>query len=177
MKIGKIALLLLVWVSSGFTQDIDPKVAAAKEFVALFEMEKSYDNVFAQIAQNETLMFEEEFADVEIPEEVLASMQEANQKSAEVIQKKFPWKRMEAMFVEIYTDVFTLEELQGLVDFYKTPAGQKFISKQTELSMATMQKMRQFMTEIMPEIKKELAPYKEKLKEKMEKLEQSAGAK
>ena len=58
------------------------------------------------------------------------------------------------MFAEIYSDVFTEDEIQGIIDFYKSPIGQKMLEKQPELTGATMQKMQVEMAKIMPAIQK-----------------------
>jgi hypothetical protein len=57
------------------------------------------------------------------------------------------------MFISIYAETFTAEELQGMIAFFKTPIGQKWIEKQPQLQMTTMQKMQTLMIEAQPKIK------------------------
>jgi hypothetical protein len=70
--------------------------------------------------------------------------------------EKFSWEKMKPMFIDIYAEVFTAKELNDVITFYESPAGQKFVVKQPELMRVTMQKMQALMAEIMPELQKEI---------------------
>ena len=41
--------------------------------------------------------------------------------------------------IKVYADTFTEEELKGLISFYKSPVGQKFIEKTPELMKRSME--------------------------------------
>jgi uncharacterized protein len=58
------------------------------------------------------------------------------------------------MIVSLYAETFSPAELQGLIDFYKTPVGQKWIEKQPQMQAQIMMKMQAMMKDIMPAIMK-----------------------
>ena len=62
--------------------------------------------------------------------------------------------------------MFTEEELQGLIDFYKSPVGNKFLEKQPELMAATMNRMQTEMAKIMPKIQEAAMTAVQEAKEK-----------
>ncbi|MFA6288875.1 MAG: DUF2059 domain-containing protein [Opitutaceae bacterium] len=59
---------------------------------------------------------------------------------------------MKADFTRIYSEVFTKAELQGLANFYDTPAGQATIDKQPEVQRKSMEVMMPRMMGAMPKI-------------------------
>lgn len=61
-------------------------------------------------------------------------------------------EKMHAMYVSVYASTFTAEELQGAIDFYKSPVGQKWIEKQPQVSMAIMAKTTEMMMAAQPQI-------------------------
>ncbi len=63
------------------------------------------------------------------------------------------WDAIKGDFVKIYADVFSAEELQGMIDFFKGPVGQKFIGKQPQVQAAVMQRMQSLMLEMQPKIR------------------------
>ena len=67
--------------------------------------------------------------------------------------KSIEW---EEKFAKIYAAVFTTEELQGLIDFYKSPIGKKFLEKQPQLMLATMGKMSGEIEKLWPKINSEV---------------------
>jgi len=58
------------------------------------------------------------------------------------------------MIVSIYAETFSPAELQGLIDFYKTPLGQKWIEKQPQMQAQIMMKTQAMMKDILPAIMK-----------------------
>ena len=60
--------------------------------------------------------------------------------------------QMKGDFARIYSEVFTKSELQGLADFYGTPAGVAMIDKQPEIQQKTMEIIMPRMMAAMPKI-------------------------
>lgn len=62
------------------------------------------------------------------------------------------WEKMRPIYVSLYAETFSPEELQGLIAFYKTPVGQKWIERQPQLQTAIMEKSQVVVMDIMPPI-------------------------
>ncbi len=70
------------------------------------------------------------------------------------------WEKLEPMYMRMYKEAFTEEEVGGLLAFYKTPAGQALITKMPMLMqkiMAEVQTMVGAMVPRMQSIQKEFA--------------------
>ena len=68
-------------------------------------------------------------------------------------------EEMKADFARIYSDVFTKGELQGLADFYATPAGLALIDKQPEIQQKSMEVIMPRMMAVMPKIQQLAAEF------------------
>lgn len=55
----------------------------------------------------------------------------------EAFMDEMDWEGMQEDMIQAYGETFTRQELQGLIDFYSTPAGQGFINRQGELMLRT----------------------------------------
>ena len=64
-------------------------------------------------------------------------------KMAAIMREELNWDTLKPMYLRIYSDSFTQEELVGLLDFYKTPAGQAAINKMPIVMQKTMVEMQQ----------------------------------
>ncbi|MEM9398665.1 MAG: DUF2059 domain-containing protein [Verrucomicrobiota bacterium] len=124
----------------------------AKELMRLMEVRKSIDASRAQISQMNQQMIASQGLSEEASKQAIAAAEQSMEASFNAMEE-INW---EGIFGEIYSSVFTEEELQGLIDFYKSPVGQKFIKKQPELQAATMQKMQVEMMKIMPQIQSDV---------------------
>lgn len=72
--------------------------------------------------------------------------------AAAVKESGLDWPSLRPVFVEIYASTFSAGELQGMIDFFKTPVGQKWIQKQPEVQAKTAEKMQKIMLEAQPKI-------------------------
>jgi uncharacterized protein len=69
--------------------------------------------------------------------------------------QKFSWDKMKSMFIDIYAEVYTVEEMEGLATFFESPVGQGFIKKQPQMTTLMMSKMQGLVKEIMADQMKE----------------------
>ena len=61
----------------------------------------------------------------------------------EKIAKEMSFEKMKGDFGQVYAEIFTPEEITGLIAFYKSPVGQAFASKQ---SLMTQKKVMDVMS-------------------------------
>jgi hypothetical protein len=64
------------------------------------------------------------------------------------------WGKLEPIYVRIYQKSFSQEEVDGMIAFYKTPAGQAVISKMPAVMQNTMDEMQQMMGPVMQKMQK-----------------------
>jgi hypothetical protein len=55
------------------------------------------------------------------------------------------WNKLEPVYVRVYQKSFTQSEVDGLIAFYKTPAGQALINKMPVVMQNTMNELQEFM--------------------------------
>ncbi len=77
----------------------------------------------------------------------------ARQKAAaDMVKSLLDWKAMEPMYVKIYSDTFTQAEIDGIVAFYSSPAGQAVIAKLPLAAKNTMTEMQQRVQQMIPKL-------------------------
>ncbi|AMP12966.1 DUF2059 domain-containing protein [Collimonas pratensis] len=70
-----------------------------------------------------------------------------------LMKDEMSWDKMHPMYVQIYRESFTQEEIDGLVAFYKSPAGVAYINKMPAVMQKTMGLMQTRMAEMIPKMK------------------------
>jgi len=68
------------------------------------------------------------------------------------MRKELSWEQMEPMYLEIYQKSFTQEEVDGLLSFYKSPAGVASIKKMPVVMQETVVTMQQRMGPMMARV-------------------------
>lgn len=72
--------------------------------------------------------------------------------SNEVVMAKLSWTAMEAEYTRVYMRFFSEEEVRGMVEFYKSPLGQKVLEKTPALMGEIVQMTSNKIDEVVPEI-------------------------
>lgn len=67
-----------------------------------------------------------------------------------IIREELAWTKMKALYVQVYRDTFEQEEIDGLIAFYASPAGQAFINKMPAVMQRTMTLMQSTMQSLGP---------------------------
>ena len=79
-------------------------------------------------------------------------LETAPKRFVDVMRNEFTWESLKPMYIEIYRDTFTQDEIDGLISFYQSPIGMVFVNKMPEVmqrSMVSMQSRLQPMLEKM----------------------------
>lgn len=56
-------------------------------------------------------------------------LDDAAQRQSAAMREEMSWAMMKPMYVQVYSETFTQEEIDGLIAFYESPSGRAFIAK------------------------------------------------
>jgi len=71
-----------------------------------------------------------------------------------LMQGELAWEKLEPMYLRLYKESFTEEEVAGMLSFYKTPAGQAVIYKMPVLMQKTMLDIQKMISVVTPQMQK-----------------------
>ena len=151
-------ILLVLTVCGSFVQagenptpgpSAPPTEASIKQLLEVAQAHKLVDSV---IAQMDSLM-QQTIAQATKGQQISAKVQkDIDQRRSEMLammKDLLDWKKLEPMYVRIYQKTFTQPEVDGMIAFYKTPAGQAVISKMPAAMQNTIDEMQQMMGPVM----------------------------
>ncbi len=130
----------------------------AKEIIELTDVNKILDQVMAQIKQMQGQMMAQAGISESEKERAMALQDKVQVKMAEA----FDMKKIEPKFIDIFTSVYTVEELKAMSDFYKTPEGKSMIEKQPQVLQKSMQVAQNIVQGLLPELQKIIEEAKKK---------------
>jgi uncharacterized protein len=84
----------------------------------------------------------------------------------DLLGERFTWERLKPEFVSLYDETFTLEDVQGILAFYKSPPGQVFLGKMPAIVTGSAQIGQAQIREVVPEVQKMTNEFTEDLKKK-----------
>jgi len=69
-----------------------------------------------------------------------------------IIGKWLTWESMEPMYLKIYGDTFSQSEIDSMIAFYSSPAGQAVVAKLPLVAQNTIAAMHEQMKSLMPQV-------------------------
>lgn len=144
----RLILAFALACSTAFAADTPASDASIKELLQLADAPKMVDTMMEQIDQvmNGVIAQATAGQTVEAKEQAVIDKYQADMIA--LIREELTWEKLEPLYMRIYREALTQEEVDGMIAFYKTPAGQALIKKMPliiEKSMAEMPAMLQSM--------------------------------
>jgi len=144
------AILLVVTPSSA--QEVS-KEAKVERLLMINGVEAQYDR-FSQAVWSQflTQVFAGAMPADATPED-RAQATEAQRQIEELIMSETGWAKSQREFVRLFSETFTMEEVDGMLEFYESPVGQAMVKKIPELMAKGEAFGNAQMQEVLPKIR------------------------
>ncbi|MEM7251207.1 MAG: DUF2059 domain-containing protein [Pseudomonadota bacterium] len=139
---------VLLCVATSAAGDATTHRAAVEEYLAVTQVGKQMTDFLARIKASHLAEVERWY----IPDDKQVQAREYIEKASEIVNRELGWGELREEFIAAYMDVFSEEELRGLLDFYRTPVGQAYLSKRGQLMGVGVEIARRRVQNIMPEL-------------------------
>lgn len=147
----KLLLCLVLAVSTPVFAET-PTDASLKELLVVSDVQGMMDKTLEQMDGYMKTAMLETLKGKEVTPEMQQQMESNSKKIAQIFKVEMGWDKMEPLFLDIYKKSFSQSDVDGMIQFYKTPAGQSVIQKMPLVMQNSMEVMQQRMTAIMPKI-------------------------
>jgi uncharacterized protein len=125
------------------------KQAKIERMLTLSHVDRMMDQMMEQI---KTITSSQLPANV-TPEQ-RAKVEETTTKIMDLVKQRLSWDKMRPEYVKLYSDTYSDEEVNGILAFYESSAGQAMLEKMPELMAKSMALAQAQMSDILPEIQR-----------------------
>jgi len=131
---------------------VKPSDASLKELMQLVnasdllkgmdqQMDVIYGNMVQQMTKGQTVTAQQQKA-----------LDDFHGKMKDILHRQLSWDKLEPQVIQVYRDTLSQDEVDGIIVFYKTPAGQAVIKKMPLIMQATMTMMQKNIPSMMAEV-------------------------
>jgi len=168
MKVFTNALIIFILILSLAT------IAAAapageksiKQLLAVTETHKIADSVLARMNAQMNNFVQTSLKGNNPTAKQQKAISKMKDRMVAVIREELSWEKLEPMYIRLYKETFTEEEVAGMLKFYKTPAGRAVIKKMPTLMQNIMQESQKIIVgATTPRIQKIQDDFEEEIKE------------
>ena len=139
----RLIIMLCALVATLAAADTKPSETSVKELLLLSDSPKMLEMSKGQLAAMAGGPVQQALQGRSPTPEIRRILEAGGAKSMAALNEGLKWEAFEPTFVEIYQSMMTQEEVDGIVAFYKTPAGKAMIQKMPQLMQASGQRMQQ----------------------------------
>jgi len=129
-------------------QETTPRYQLADELLSAMEVQKTIEQSFAAVREMQVA----QIRNMNLGEANTEKAQAVQAKVMDLLSKEMSWDNIKKDYIAIYAETFTEGELKGLVEFYESPAGRKFVEKTPELMKKSMTLTQKQMADMLPKI-------------------------
>jgi hypothetical protein len=147
------AILICVCVSA-VRADEASKAAKVEEFLKVSHVEQTLTQGMAMMLNQAKSGLVQKMLDVTPTPEQTKANDELQDKLGAILTRALSWEKLKPEYVKLYASAYAEEELDGIVAFYKSPAGQAMISNSPSIMAKSSVIVQQQLASAMPEIQK-----------------------
>ena len=125
--------------------DVPPSDASVKQLLEVTQAHKLLDSTMAQMNGFMTQMMQQATQGEKITPQIQKDIEKRQSQMTADLKGVLDWNKLEPMYARIYQKSFTQQEVDGIIGFYKTTAGQAVINKMPVVLQNTLSEMQQMM--------------------------------
>ena len=141
---------------------IAPALAAAptdadiNRLLAASRAQNMLDSMLPQMEAMQAQQFAQLTANQQLSDDQKARVQRIQQRTSQTLREALSWSQMRPMYVELYKQSFSKEDVLAMADFYESAAGQSLLDKTPTLTQNLMVAIQQKMTPLLADLQKDL---------------------
>ncbi len=158
------AALCLVIAGLSQAATSPPTDASLSQLMAMTDMKQMTNGMFAQIDGMMNGFIQQSLKDQKITPPQQKAIDNMKSKMAALVKTEYRWEIMEPQFRKIYKESFTQDEVNGMIAFYKTPAGQAVIKKMPVVMQKSMMASQSMLQALLPKMQRIQQEFVDELK-------------
>jgi hypothetical protein len=126
-----------------------PTSESIDTLLVLTKSERILDSMSGTIDRSMTMGMRSAFGNQTPTPEQERVIENVRVKMNEIFHEEMRWERLKPIYVQVYQQTFTQDEVDGLIAFYRTPAGQALIDKMPQALQATLEALQPITADMM----------------------------
>jgi hypothetical protein len=132
--------------------DVAPSDASIRELLETTHARAMLEGVSKQVDASTRATMAAALKGQTLNDEQKKIMGDMQDKMTKIMRGTLDWDSFAPMIMKVYHESFSQAEVDGMLKFYKTPAGQAVINKMPTVMQNTMQEMQGRMQTLLPQI-------------------------
>ena len=152
MKLVVTVVFAVFASQAALAQDAKPSEASIRQLFEVMHSSKLLDAYVTQIDGTVRASMQQAFAGQQPTPKQQKIMETLGHNIASLVKEELNWASFEPMMIEVYRNTFSQHEVDGMLRFYRSEAGQAVIAKLPTAMQQTMTSMQSHVKTLTPKI-------------------------
>jgi hypothetical protein len=148
-----ISLFAVMISAMAFANDAPPTDESIDEMMRLTHAEENFGALKPQIETAMRKTLDEAVSGRQLNQAQQAAYERGRERMLAVMSAKYTWSAMRDLQLRVYQAAFTQDELNGVIAFYRTPAGIAWVNKMPLLQQHLIQETQSWMRPLIGEFR------------------------
>ena len=153
----RIFALAVLLAAAPFAAAQQPSEAQVDRLLEVMRAKETLDATLPQVQAMQQQMVAQMTADQDLDEEDRARINRMLESTNSSLATVLTWERMGPLYRDIYAQTFTAEDVEAIIGFYESPAGQKTLDKMPQLMQNTMNAVQQLVMPLLQQLEQDIA--------------------
>jgi hypothetical protein len=131
-----------------------PSEASIKQLLETAQVHKLIDSIMTQMDTLLQQTIKQTTQGRKVPPKIQKDIDKRQAEMMALLKEMLDWKKLEPMYTRIYQKSFTQQEVDGMIAFYQTPAGQAVINKMPLVMQNSMNETQEMMSPVIQKIQR-----------------------
>ncbi len=164
MKAISLQFCILALLCLPVLADQASKEAKVEELFKLMRLERALNQTMEIVMGQMKASAMQRLLGLNMPGELQQEVELLQREMGTVLDRHMGWNAIKADYLQIYGEAFSEEELDAILAFYRTPAGQALVERQPQMMERSAVVVQRKMEQATPEVQAMLAAWMEKMK-------------
>ena len=135
MKLAQFLVVATLGLSATLCHAAPPTTASIETLLEVTKAKALIDQMPAMVEPAMRAAIQAEVGDQHLSDEKVQAMEKFQKQFIEIMRDELSWEHLKPMYLQLYAETLTQEEIDGQIAFYRTPAGAAVINKMPLLMM------------------------------------------
>jgi uncharacterized protein len=163
-RLSFVLALVLILPTLAHADDAS-KRAKVEEMIRITKMDQMMSQMMDQMAERMKAMTSKQTANLNMSADQRKIFDNYQAHIHQIMADSISWDKMKPLIINVYSETYTDEELDGILAFYRTPAGQALIAKSPQLVAKTMDLVQKQMLDTQPKIQQATEDFTHQMKQ------------
>ncbi|MFD0739846.1 DUF2059 domain-containing protein [Lysobacter koreensis] len=154
--VQSLALAALLLLAAPFAAAAPPTDTQVDQLLEVMRARKTVEAMVPQVQAMQQQMVEQVTAGQQLTPEQKQKLDGIVYKSNAQLLGMVSWNNMQPLYREIYRQTFSGEDMDAMIGFYGSPAGQNLLDKMPQLMQNTMSAMQRVMVPLLQQMQKDI---------------------